>query len=158
MFKKLKNKKGFTLVELIVVLVILAILAALLVPALTGYIDKAHQEKVTTECRQVTVAAQTVASEYYGQGKNLADETVNAAALAEVKKLAEAPDTWQFDIIVSPVGKENNKENNVVSTVRFFDGSNGVIYTKNENGGKFDSFTTTNNVTGEGATLTTKTK
>ena len=41
MFKKLKEKKGFTLVELIVVLVILAILAALLIPALTGYIDKA---------------------------------------------------------------------------------------------------------------------
>ena len=39
--RKMKNKKGFTLVELIVVLVILAILAALLVPALTGYIDKA---------------------------------------------------------------------------------------------------------------------
>ncbi len=36
MFKKLKDKKGFTLVELIVVLVILAILAALLIPALTG--------------------------------------------------------------------------------------------------------------------------
>ena len=35
------SKKGFTLVELIVVLVILAILAALLIPALTGYIDKA---------------------------------------------------------------------------------------------------------------------
>lgn len=37
--KKLKDnkKKGFTLVELIVVLVILAILAALLIPALTGY-------------------------------------------------------------------------------------------------------------------------
>ena len=49
MFKKLKNKKGFTLVELIVVLVILAILAALLVPALTGYIDKANQEKVIAE-------------------------------------------------------------------------------------------------------------
>ena len=30
--RKMKNKKGFTLVELIVVLVILAILAALLVP------------------------------------------------------------------------------------------------------------------------------
>ena len=46
MFKKLKDKKGFTLVELIVVLVILAILAALLVPALTGYIDKANNEKI----------------------------------------------------------------------------------------------------------------
>lgn len=38
------HKNGFTLVELIVVLVILAILAAILVPALTGYIDKAHQK------------------------------------------------------------------------------------------------------------------
>ena len=44
MFKKLKEKKGFTLVELIVVLVILAILAALLIPALTGYIDKAKKK------------------------------------------------------------------------------------------------------------------
>ena len=44
--RKMKNKKGFTLVELIVVLVILAILAALLIPALTGYIDKAN--KVST--------------------------------------------------------------------------------------------------------------
>ena len=49
MFKKLKDKKGFTLVELIVVLVILAILVALLVPALTGYIDKANQEKAIAE-------------------------------------------------------------------------------------------------------------
>ena len=63
---KMKNKKGFTLVELIVVLVILAILAALLIPALTGYIDKANKEKVVAECRMVVMAAQTEASEAYG--------------------------------------------------------------------------------------------
>lgn len=53
MFKKLKenNKKGFTLVELIVVLVILAILAALLIPALTGYIDKARNKSIVAETR-----------------------------------------------------------------------------------------------------------
>ena len=53
MFKKLKEnkKKGFTLVELIVVLVILAILAALLIPALTGYIDKAKNKSVVAETR-----------------------------------------------------------------------------------------------------------
>ena len=39
---KKHTKRGFTLVELIVVLVILAILAALLIPALTRYIDKAR--------------------------------------------------------------------------------------------------------------------
>ena len=67
MFKKLKeNKKGFTLVELIVVLVILAILAALLVPALTGYIDKAKEKAIIAETRQCVMAAQTLADESYG--------------------------------------------------------------------------------------------
>ena len=43
--KMREDKKGFTLVELIVVLVILAILIALLVPTLTGYIDNANKKK-----------------------------------------------------------------------------------------------------------------
>ena len=67
MFKKLKDKKGFTLVELIVVLVILAILAALLIPALTGYIDKANKEKVVSETRMLVMAAQTEGTEAYSK-------------------------------------------------------------------------------------------
>ena len=35
------NKKGFTLVEIIVVLVILAILAAIAVPSVLGYVEEA---------------------------------------------------------------------------------------------------------------------
>ena len=66
--RKMKNKKGFTLVELIVVLVILAILAALLIPALTGYIDRANNQKVIATTRQVVMAAQTVTSEDYAKG------------------------------------------------------------------------------------------
>lgn len=51
---KKNAKRGFTLVELIVVLVILAILAALLIPALTGYIDKARKSQVVAETRALT--------------------------------------------------------------------------------------------------------
>ena len=56
---KNNKRRGFTLVELIVVLVILAILAALLIPALTGYIDKTKKNQVIAETRMLTQAAQT---------------------------------------------------------------------------------------------------
>ena len=93
MFKKLKEKKGFTLVELIVVLVILAILAALLIPALTGYIDKARNKSIVAETRQTVMAAQTLVDEAYGKkdvgvavtiGSDKTDVTYD-----EVRKLAE---------------------------------------------------------------------
>ena len=57
--KQRNRKAGFTLVELIVVLVILAILAALLVPALTGYMDKAKEKQVIAETRSLLTAIQT---------------------------------------------------------------------------------------------------
>lgn len=139
--RNLKNKKGFTLVELIVVLVILAILAALLVPALTGYIDKANQEKVIAECRSVVVAAQTTVSEYYGLNKDPAgaDKT---AALAQIKTLAEDPGTWKYEIEYGTV----NGEQNVVSKVEFSDGKASVTYTKNKTNGAADFSTVSNSV------------
>lgn len=141
MFKKLKDKKGFTLVELIVVLVILAILAALLVPALTGYIDKANQEKVIAECRSVVMAAQTTASEYYGLGKGdvLTDAAKNGEALAQIATLAEVPTVttgektepkWHYQITLGTV----NGENNVVTEVQFDDGTASVTYTRSKEG------------------------
>lgn len=67
--KSNRTRRGFTLVELIVVLVILAILAALLVPALTGYIDKANRAKIIAQARSVLVASQATVSEAYGKGE-----------------------------------------------------------------------------------------
>lgn len=81
--KRRSKKGGFTLVELIVVLVILAILAALLIPALTGYIDRAKQKQIIAETRQCVMAAQTLADEYYA--KNSGDPTFGSAATDKIK-------------------------------------------------------------------------
>jgi prepilin-type N-terminal cleavage/methylation domain-containing protein len=56
----LRPKKGFTLVEVIVVLVILAILMSIAVPALTGYIDKARVMQFKVDIRTLRVATQTL--------------------------------------------------------------------------------------------------
>lgn len=88
---KENKKKGFTLVELIVVLVILAILAALLIPALVGYIDKAKTKQIIAETRASVMAAQTLADEEYVKGTSDTDiETkLNATTNNPVQALAE---------------------------------------------------------------------
>ena len=98
MLKNLNNnkKKGFTLVELIVVLVILAILAALLIPALTGYIDKAKEKSVIAETRSVVMAAQTLGNEAYAKkdvGATIEFGTSKDVTIDDVKKLAEVDGT-----------------------------------------------------------------
>ncbi len=49
--KKILNKKGFTLIELIVVIAILAILAAILIPSLMNYINAANKATATSNVR-----------------------------------------------------------------------------------------------------------
>ena len=86
-----RRKNGFTLVELIVVLVILAILAALLIPALTGYLDKARRQAAIAECRACVTAAQTLAVEKYAAGGELELDS-GGAVKRQIKTLAEVPD------------------------------------------------------------------
>ncbi|HCT62761.1 MAG TPA: type IV pilin [Erysipelotrichaceae bacterium] len=49
--KKILTKKGFTLIELIVVIAILAILAAILIPSIINYIDEANGAKLQANAR-----------------------------------------------------------------------------------------------------------
>lgn len=55
--KMLKNKKGFTLVELIVVIAILGILAAVLVPSISNYVNRANENAALSEASAFGSAA-----------------------------------------------------------------------------------------------------
>lgn len=67
------KRKGFTLVEIIVVLVILAVLAAIMIPSMTGWIDKAQQKQAYVELHTVALAAQSAYSEVYAIHPNMTD-------------------------------------------------------------------------------------
>lgn len=118
MIEKIRNsKKGFTLVEVIVVLVILAILAAILIPSLTGYIDKAKEKVVLTEARSLFLAAQTELSEEYAKGSfaegsmtitDGAGTGTNATLGNAIVKLSEIPTasaTWDATITYNSLAK-----------------------------------------------------
>ncbi len=61
------NRKGFTLVELIVVLIILAVLAAILVPVLFGYIQRAKEKQDLIDAKNCMTAAQAVFTDVYAK-------------------------------------------------------------------------------------------
>lgn len=84
LWKKMKkNRKGFTLVEIIVVLVILAILAAFTIPAMLGFVDDARGKARIAEAREIYVAYQSAATEV-GAAKTTGESGVTVSCTASI--------------------------------------------------------------------------
>ena len=81
--RTLRDRRGFTLVELVVVLVILGIAASFAVPALTGYIDTSKEKKAVSEAQACVMAATRLGAQNYAlvQNASVAGNAENAAAL-----------------------------------------------------------------------------
>ena len=129
------QKRGLTLVELIVVLVILAVLAALLVPSLTGYIDKAVEKHVMLQARSLMTAAQATIDEAYAKGelhidnygrfKQPNEDTAHKLA-KQIIELSEL-DTqcqWQFSLADADADFPTGK----IAILQFCNGEHYIVY------------------------------
>ena len=77
MLKKLTNKKGFTLMEMLIVVAIIAILAAIAIPTFSGQLEKARQATDVANIR----AAYAEASVAYLSGDGDTNGTADTPAL-----------------------------------------------------------------------------
>lgn len=68
-----QDKKGFTLIEIVIVLVIVAILSAMLVPSMMGWIDDSKKKSFLQEARSALTATQAEIANLYVAGSAIPD-------------------------------------------------------------------------------------
>ena len=98
--RTLRSRRGFTLVELVVVLVIAGITASFAVPALTGYIDNAKEKQAVSETQACVETVTRIATQKYAEWQK--NTTYQLAGGKELTSSAE------FQPLVGCTGTTSN--------------------------------------------------
>lgn len=98
--RTLRSRRGFTLVELVVVLVIAGITAIFAVPALTGYIDNTKEKQAVSETQACVETATRIAAQKYAEWQK--NTTYQLAGGKELTSSAE------FQPLVGCTGTTSN--------------------------------------------------
>jgi type IV pilus assembly protein PilA len=64
MFKRLQDKKGFTIIELMIVVAIIGVLASIAIPTFMGYQAKTKQSEAKVNLPQIYIAETTYLTEF----------------------------------------------------------------------------------------------
>ncbi|SMC42686.1 prepilin-type N-terminal cleavage/methylation domain-containing protein [Papillibacter cinnamivorans] len=113
---RLMDRKGFTLIELIVVIAIIAILAAVLIPRFTGFTESGRKKAVLSDARNILVALDAADA----NGEITAASTDAATAESLIEKYVGK------DIISCTDALDANGESTITAVTK---GTNGLGFT-----------------------------
>ena len=120
----MKNRKGFTITELVIVIAVIAILAAVLIPTFSGIIGKANDSKTLQEARNLMVSYTAnndadVPSEYYirvGEGDDAVYYKVTNGQLSDTKEAENFAPPAKATVISKDTDNDGWPQESVVPT------------------------------------------
>ena len=101
---KKNNKKGFTLVELVIVVAVMAILVAVAIPAISTITDTAEEQVIASNCRTIESLMKLTEAEAEAGGTATYEQKLYES------KLGITEGTYYYDSVTGTVNAETQPD------------------------------------------------